>query len=311
MDTQTLIITIILNVLITATSYLAVPILLCTMDKKFSHSTIKKIVTINGAVVCLIFIIIKATAGTVRPSAAVFLWSSVGYFILKKGCLNTSDTHTPKSEETHETNEKQCIAPSDINTPQSEEIHDTNKKYSLSWDDEQPNSNGIFYSKDIYFQDKAEAWKPKEASIPKPIEKQPPKRHNKKGGILATLLILSAALLFVSLNFNILQYNTIAELKEDKESSEKETLTEYNDYIDLKKDYMELKIDYTKLENDINIMSDKVDFYDESIVFVIEGYGDYYFTYDEVIEVTDGEEFSYWAYNKELAIDLGYTAYSR
>lgn len=57
-------------------------------------------------------------------------------------------------------------------------------------------------------------------------------------------------------------------------------------------------------------VSEKVEFYDEAIVFVIEGYGDYYFTYDEMIEATEDEdEYSYWAYNKEQAISRGYTPY--
>lgn len=52
--------------------------------------------------------------------------------------------------------------------------------------------------------------------------------------------------------------------------------------------------------------SDKLDFYDENIVFVIEGYGNYFFSYDCVQKITGGEEYSYWAYNKEAAISKGY-----
>ena len=56
--------------------------------------------------------------------------------------------------------------------------------------------------------------------------------------------------------------------------------------------------------------SEKLEFYDENIVFVIDGYGDYYFTYDEKIQATRYDDnYEYWAYNKELAKSLGYTEY--
>ena len=51
---------------------------------------------------------------------------------------------------------------------------------------------------------------------------------------------------------------------------------------------------------------EKLNFLDENIVFVIEGYGNYYYTYDCMEQVTDGSEYSYWAYNKEAAISKGY-----
>ena len=42
-------------------------------------------------------------------------------------------------------------------------------------------------------------------------------------------------------------------------------------------------------------------------MFVIDGYGNYYYTYDQMEQVTQGiDEYSYWAYNKEQAISLGY-----
>ena len=49
----------------------------------------------------------------------------------------------------------------------------------------------------------------------------------------------------------------------------------------------------------------KVDFIDENIVFVIEGYGNYYYSYDCMMDIVNGN-FTYWAYNKEQAIYNGY-----
>ena len=56
----------------------------------------------------------------------------------------------------------------------------------------------------------------------------------------------------------------------------------------------------------------KADFLDENIVFVIDGYGRYYYTYDQMEQVTQGiGEYSYWAYNKEAAISKGYKAWKK
>lgn len=66
--------------------------------------------------------------------------------------------------------------------------------------------------------------------------------------------------------------------------------------IDLELENMELK--------------EKAKFLDNNIVFVIDGYGKYYYTYDQMIEVTRGkDQYYYSAYNIEAAIGLGYRAY--
>ena len=49
----------------------------------------------------------------------------------------------------------------------------------------------------------------------------------------------------------------------------------------------------------------KLNFYDNSIVFVIEGFGDYYYSYDCMMQKVSGN-YSYWAFNREAAIDRGY-----
>lgn len=51
----------------------------------------------------------------------------------------------------------------------------------------------------------------------------------------------------------------------------------------------------------------KSDFLDENIVFVLKGYGNYYYSYDCVQKITDGD-YTYWAYNKEAAKADGYKA---
>ncbi len=74
-----------------------------------------------------------------------------------------------------------------------------------------------------------------------------------------------------------------------------------------------IELDY--VASDINaiegMISEKADFLDERIVFVIGGFGDYYFTYDELMSVTQTlEEYEFWAYNIESAISKGYKQHS-
>ena len=74
----------IISLIITAAAYLIVPTIFIAINRPYSLSTIKKIVIINGACVWLIFQIIRTNAGVTGTSAAVFLWSSVAYWMMKK-----------------------------------------------------------------------------------------------------------------------------------------------------------------------------------------------------------------------------------
>lgn len=54
------------------------------------------------------------------------------------------------------------------------------------------------------------------------------------------------------------------------------------------------------------ILRNKSNFMDEYIVFVLNGYGNYYYTYDCMKEVTEGKEYSFWVYSINNAIAKGY-----
>ena len=51
---------------------------------------------------------------------------------------------------------------------------------------------------------------------------------------------------------------------------------------------------------------EKLYFMDESIVFVIEGYGKKYYTYDCMMKKVGDKDYSFWAYNVEAAKGYGY-----
>ncbi len=77
----------IISILITATAYLIVPLIFSIIgfiaDRGYSPKTIWAIVIINGVCVWLIFQIIRINAGETGPGAAVFLWSTVAYWMLR------------------------------------------------------------------------------------------------------------------------------------------------------------------------------------------------------------------------------------
>lgn len=81
----------IFNAIITAVAYLIVPVIFCVIGletkRKYSLSTIRKIVIVNGACVWLLFRIILISTGETGSGAAVFLWSGVAYWMMKKFCL--------------------------------------------------------------------------------------------------------------------------------------------------------------------------------------------------------------------------------
>ena len=110
----------------------------------------------------------------------------------------------------------------------------------------------------------------------------------------AFIIILSVTLL-ISISGNIIlwldvreSHNTINQLEADLENADglyHEMFLDYADYIA------------------------KAEFMDQNIVFVLEGYGDYYYTYDAMMQITDSSTFYFWAYNVEQARNLGYSPF--
>lgn len=49
----------------------------------------------------------------------------------------------------------------------------------------------------------------------------------------------------------------------------------------------------------------KISFFDKHVVFRIEGFGNYYYTYDCMIKKVGNNKFTFWAYNIEQARDYG------
>ena len=86
-----------LDLILTLFGFLLVPVIVVMGTKKYPKAKLKKIAIINGVVVWLLFSIIIINAGGTGAGASGILWSFVGYWLMKKKCL----------EEVEETEENQ------------------------------------------------------------------------------------------------------------------------------------------------------------------------------------------------------------
>lgn len=124
---------------------------------------------------------------------------------------------------------------------------------------------------------------------------------NKK--LKIALIVLIIALIIVSgiaIYFKI--SDNTSELNEEISNLKKQVSTLREEKNKLSSENASLKLTDSK-------NSRKIKFFDENVVFVLDGYGRYYYTYDQMKQVTQGKSFSYWAYNLEQAIGLGYRAW--
>lgn len=282
-------------------AYLLIPIILVKSDTKMKLKTIRIIAIINGLVIWILFRIITpifAEATTdidISVSNGVksaLLWSFVGYGIMKKRCLK-SDV---KKADISSTNE--C-------TPEL-------PKNSLSKEEQESTSVGNYnvYGNDIkihhiegntsYSTQKQENTKPLEKS------KKGKKKIKKTTIAIATLFIL----IVISIVINIIQLDKYNKLI-DKYSTLAVDYNDINEFYEAataKRDAYKELLEEEREDNETN--SEKAEFLDENIVFVLDGYGNYYYTYDQVKQVTQGvDEYYYWVYHIEDAIYRGYTAW--
>ena len=116
----------ILDLALTVFGYLLVPTIYCLRKKPLTAKKIKKIIILNAICVWLVFQIIRlAAGGDARVSAAVWLWSIVGHFMMKKRLLIKEepelDTNITPAEDT-----TPSISIQSCNDEENKEIPETN-----------------------------------------------------------------------------------------------------------------------------------------------------------------------------------------
>ena len=118
---------------------------------------------------------------------------------------------------------------------------------------------------------------------------------NSKKIFIVVITILTIIIIIESV-FIIKKQNYADELKKEIESLEETIQSDNEAYFDL-------------LKENIHLTS-KSNFMDEYIVFVLDGYGNYYYTYDCMKEVTEGKEYSFWVYSINNAVAKGYKPFN-
>lgn len=266
-----------LNLFITICGYLLIPAILCILRKELTKSQIKRIAIVNGICVCVIFMIISVETTGKSTAGGALLWPYVSYSLMKKFCQKKSDDIRPVNEQA------KPEAPNPV-----EDVR-------FSYEGEKRTTGGSyrFDGKDFLKSEEeveapfSDAISPMTEEDLENVQDDNMTQEDENTEIISDvkriLPLFTILLLVLSIICNINQYVKIEELEEESK------------FVSYPSDYNENK--------------NKARFLDQSIVFVIEGYGDYYYTYDEMMRVMDGKgEFSFWAYNKELAIANGYIA---
>lgn len=118
-------------------------------------------------------------------------------------------------------------------------------------------------------------------------------------------LVLGSFLLIVAYNVAGVYFSAKFDNDTNKLNERIEKLEDEN--AKLIEENTELNSDLLKITglNTNEYIVDKLEFFDNNIVFVLQGYGNYYYTYDCVQKITDGP-YTYWLYHKNEAMRRGY-----
>jgi cell division protein FtsB len=118
------------------------------------------------------------------------------------------------------------------------------------------------------------------------------------------ILFITLKIIFaVSLVGSIIYYNSeLASLKKENKS-----LVKKNNSLESENEEIHSNLFSVIGTDSVFYVSNKLDFFDDNIAFQIEGFGNYYYSYDCMMQKVNGY-YSYWAYNKEAAISKGLRA---
>ena len=136
------------------------------------------------------------------------------------------------------------------------------------------------------------------------------KKINRIDSRITISLLIVCLIIFVLSIFGIVTYysDSIKELEEENNNIALELADIKYEKQKLEDEILQKDSDLKKITGNKTIyyVSQKLDFYDDNIVFQIEGYGNKYYTYDCMMEkVANKDSYSYWAYNKEAAKSYG------
>lgn len=264
---------IIIGILITAISYLIYPFLkfkIICKKKYYSLERIRCELIMNSIVICIVYLILQQVL-TGNISIVNFTPALVYYYInvgLHKNRNEKFDKKTNKNVE-----EKK----------DSELLVESKKEKPKIKNEESLQINDTSMTQDNIIKDNTQQSHEKKIKNNTLVKILPV--------ILGIFLLISIIVIFSLLIKNEKQRLKIIDLEE-----------KYSNYDDLTK-YKDLYFD--EMAKNVKL-SNKASFMDEHIVFVLDGYGNYYYSYDCMKQVTQGKQYTFWAYNISQAIGKGY-----
>lgn len=129
-------------------------------------------------------------------------------------------------------------------------------------------------------------------------------KKEKKPKAKLNILFITLTIVFASsLVGSIIYYNNeLSSLKKENKS-----LVKKNNNLESENEEIHSNLFSVIGTDSVYYVSNKLDFFNDNIVFQIEGFGNYYYSYDCMMQKVNGE-YTYWAYNKEAAISRGLRA---
>lgn len=281
MNNEDLILNLIISLIITVVAYCTVPIILRLKNGKYEYEKGRKIVLTNCIIVCVFFVCLRLSQGAEQVvSPAVFLYYYINKAILLK----------PKEESKEDLKDE--VKEESIETVERDEMDELLYKLAQEDKKEMPKEMEENIKKTIMELEEKDIKKEKVKS-----------NHDKKTIILYSVIgVLGALLIGISIYAFTLPSNYESEIKELKS----QISTKNKKINTLENEKAGLNASMILYET----YEEKADFLDDRIVFVIDGYGNYYYTYDQMNTVTQGvDDYTFWAYNVEQAIYKGYRAW--
>jgi len=129
-----------------------------------------------------------------------------------------------------------------------------------------------------------------------------PELDDKKAKIKLVVIIFFIISIVVNIALGFLYFESMS--KNEKLKEKNKQILKVSDNLENENEEIHSNLFSVIGLDSVYFVKNKLSFMDDNIVFKIEGFGNYYYTYDCMMEKVNGS-YSYWAYNKEAAISNG------
>lgn len=132
-----------------------------------------------------------------------------------------------------------------------------------------------------------------------------PELKFKKTKIKLLLIVFLIISIVINLALGFLYFESSN--KNEKLNAENKKIIKENENLEVENEEIHNNLFSVIGIDSVYYVRNKLDFMDDNIVFKIEGFGNYYYTYDCMMQKVNGS-FSYWVYTDVAAISMGLRA---